>query len=267
MKILFIGDIVAKPGRRAVGAVLPKIIKEKDIDLVIANIENLAHGKGATQDTIDEIRSYGVDVMTSGNHIWFRREIEEILDRDPTIIRPANYSGDVPGFGFTIAQVPSLSKKTKDKVLIINVLGRQWMDEPTDDAFRCVDAILEDRAKEKFAAIIVDFHAEATSEKMALGWYLDGRVTAVLGTHTHVPTCDNFILPDGSAYVSDVGMTGALHSVLGVDPEIIVKTHMYPLPSRFEWVESGPTAFRSVIIETGRNFKAKSIDRVDKIIE
>jgi len=196
MKILFIGDIVAKPGRRVVGHVLPDLIKEKKIDLVIANIENLAHGKGATQETIDELRSYGVDIMTSGNHIWYREETTEILERDPSIIRPANYPSDLPGFGFCIAQVSKSGKKEKDKVLVVNLLGRQWMDQPVEDPFRTIDAVLADHTKEKFAAIVVDFHAEATSEKVAMGWYLDGRVTALVGTHTHVPTSDNVLLPE-----------------------------------------------------------------------
>lgn len=261
MKILFIGDIVAKPGRKAVGEILPKLIKEKDIDLTIANVENLSHGKGITKETIEEIRSYGVNIMTSGNHIWYREEAKEILDSDPSIIRPANYPSDLSGFGFTIAKVE------KDKVLVINLLGRQWLDQPVEDAFRSVDAILADQSKTRFASIIVDFHAEATSEKMAMGWYLDGRVTATIGTHTHVPTADAFIMPKGSAYITDVGMTGATHSVLGVESDIIIRTHKFPDPQRFEWVENGPAAFRSVLIETGRALAAKSIIRLDQELE
>lgn len=264
MKILLIGDIVAKPGRIITGQWLPKLIKEKDIDLVIANIENLAHGRGATEETIEEIRSYGVDVMTSGNHIWYREEVKAVLESDPSIIRPANYPSDLPGFGFTIA---SVGDKKKEKVLIINVLGRLWMEQPVEDPFRTVDAILSDQMNEKFAAIIVDIHAEATSEKIALGWYLDGRVTAVLGTHTHVPTCDGLILPKGTAYITDVGMTGAINSVIGVDPQIIINAHMFPGPQKFEWVESGPAAFRSVLVETTKVIAAKSIARLDKILD
>lgn len=268
MKILFIGDIVAQSGRRAVGAVLPKLIAEKKIDLVIANIENLAHGKGATEETIEEIRSYGVDVMTSGNHIWYRHEVEGILESDPSVIRPANYPSDLPGFGFTIAEVGNgKSSKDKSKVLVINLLGRQWMDDPISDPFRCIDAILDDQKKEKFAAIVVDIHAEATSEKAALAWYLDGRVTAVLGTHTHVPTCDEVVLPNGTAFVSDVGMSGAANSVLGVEPETIIKVQKDPYPQRFEWVETGPRYFRSVLIETTRGVAAKSIGRLDKYLD
>ena len=229
---------------------------------MIANIENLAHGKGATTETIEEIRSYGVDVMTSGNHIWFREEIQEILQTDSTIIRPANYPPDLPGYGFTVASARG-SKNKKEKVLVINLLGRQWIDQPVGDPFRAVDEILKDQG-DKFGAIIVDFHAEATSEKMAMGWYLDGRVTAMLGTHTHVPSADQFVMPKGSAYVSDVGMTGALHSVLGVDPEVIIKAHKFPYPQRFEWVEDGPSMFRSVLVETNKSGFAKSIARIDR---
>ena len=266
MKILFIGDIVAKSGRKAVGEVLPKLIKEKNIDLVIGNIENLAHGRGATKETIEEIRSYGVDIMTSGNHIWYQPDIKDTLDSDPSIIRPANYPADLPGFGFTIATVKK-SKKIHDKVLIINLLGRQWIEGPIEDPFRTIDAILDDQARKKFDSVVVDFHAEATSEKIALGWYLDGRVTAVLGTHTHVPTADQFILPKGTAFITDIGMTGPLHSVLGVDPEIIIQTHKYPFPQRFEWVEKGPSVFRSVLVETSKTQLAKSIERIDKLLD
>ncbi|MCL5411757.1 MAG: TIGR00282 family metallophosphoesterase [Patescibacteria group bacterium] len=263
MRILFIGDIVAKLGRKAVSEILPSLVEEEKVDLVIANVENLSHGKGATPQAIDEIRGYGVDIMTSGNHIWFREETYPLLENDPTIIRPANYPGDVAGFGFTIATVSG-----KEKVLVVNLLGRLWIPDPTEDPFRTIDEIIADQcAKEKFAAIIVDFHAEATSEKMAMGWYLDGRVTLVAGTHTHIPTSDTWILPKGTAYVSDVGMTGAQHSVLGVDPETIIKAHKYPYPQKFEWVETGPKIFSSVFVETDKKGMAKSIKRIDKILE
>src|SRR3990172_7170115 len=244
MRILFIGDIVAKPGRRAVKEILPDLIKKEKVDLTVANIENLTHGKGATREKVDEMREVGVDVFTSGNHIWFRKEFRDVLDKDPSVIRPANYPGDVPGFGFTYASVG------KEKVLIINLLGRQWINDPVDEPYRVIDAILLDQVeKEKPQAIIVDFHAEATSEKNAMAWFLDGRVTAVLGTHTHVPTCDQWVLPNGTAFVSDVGMTGALHSVLGVKPDIIIRKQKDTEPVKFEWVEAGPKVFRSVLLD------------------
>ena len=261
MKILFIGDIVAKAGRSAVKEVLPDLIKKEKIDLVAANIENLAHGKGATAETVEEIRKAGVDIMTSGNHIWFREEFVDVLNNDPTILRPANYPADTPGFGFTYANVG------RQKVLVTNLMGRQWINEPTDEPYRTVDAILLDQIeKEKPDAIFVDFHAEATSEKMAMGYFLDGRVTAVVGTHTHIPSADAQILPKGTAFVTDIGMTGALHSVLGVEPPIIIKRQKDPYPIRFDWTETGPRVFRSVLIETKKGIVAKSIVRIDKTL-
>ncbi|HEX7455990.1 MAG TPA: TIGR00282 family metallophosphoesterase [Candidatus Nanoarchaeia archaeon] len=261
MRILFIGDIVAKPGRSAVKQILPDLTREEKIDLVVANIENLAHGKGATEKTVEEVREAGVDIMTSGNHIWFREEFADVLNNDPAILRPANYPADAPGFGFTNAKVG------RQKVLIINLLGRLWMDEPLDEPYRTIDTILLDQVeKEKPNAILVDYHAEATSEKAALAWFLDGRVTAVVGTHTHVPSADAQILPKGTAFVTDVGMSGALHSVLGVEPQIIIKKQKDPQPIRFEWTETGPKVFRSVLIETKRGGKAKSIKRLDKTL-
>ncbi len=260
MKILFIGDIVAKPGREAVKEVLPDLIKKEKVKLCVANIENLTHGKGATAEKVDEMREAGVDIFTSGNHIWYRKEFVDVLNNDPTVIRPANYPGDSAGFGFTFAKVG------KDKVLIINLLGRQWIDEPVDEPYRVVDMLLLDQVeKEKPSAIFVDFHAEATSEKNAMAWFLDGRVSAVLGTHTHVPTADEWILPKGTALVTDIGMSGALHSVLGVDPSIIISRQKNPGPLKFEWVEDGPRVFRSVLIETDKKGLAKSIKRRDNL--
>ena len=259
MKILLIGDVVAKLGRAAVGEVLPGLIKKEKVDLVVANIENLSHGKGATEKSVEEIRQYGVDIMTSGNHIWFKSDYINILSQDPTILRPANYPSDTPGYGFTYAKVG------KEKVLVVNLMGGQLLNEPTDEPYRTIDSILLDQVeKEKPDAIIFDFHAEVTSEKVAMGWYLDGRVTAVFGTHTHVPTADAQILPKGTGFVSDVGMTGAAHSVLGVDPSIIIKKQKDPYPIKFEWVEKGPKVFYSVLVETGKGITAKSIKRLDK---
>lgn len=261
MRILFIGDIVAKPGRAAIKQVLPDLIKKEKIDLVAANIENLAHGKGATERTVEEIREAGVDIMTSGNHIWFREEFIDTLNNDPRIIRPANYPVDAPGYGFTYANVGSR------KVLIINLLGRQWIDEPVDEPYHTIDTILLDQVeKEKPDAILVDYHAEATSEKSAMAWFLDGRVTAVVGTHTHIPTADPQILPKGTAFITDIGMSGASRSVLGVEPAIIIKKQKDPSPIKFEWVETGPKSFRSVLIETKKGLSAKSIKRVDKTL-
>ena len=262
MKILFIGDIVAKLGRIAVKEVLPNLIKKKKIDLVIANIENLAHGKGATEKTVEEIRQYGVDIMTSGNHIWFRESFTEILNNDRTIIRPANYPIDSPGHGFTYTNVG------KQKVLVVNLLGRQWMDEPTDEPYRTIDALLLDQVeKENPNVILIDYHAEATSEKAAMARFLDGRITVLAGTHTHVPTADPQILPNGTAFVTDIGMSGAVNSVLGVEPDIIIRKQKDPGPARFEWVETGQKVFRSILITTSSDGSAKSIERIDKSLD
>ncbi len=261
MRVLLIGDVVAKAGRAAVAKVLPDLIKKEKIDLVIANIENLSHGKGATIDKVEELRGYGVDIFTSGNHIWFKPEFYDTLDTDPTVIRPANYPADSPGFGFTIARV-----KTK-KVLVINILGRQWIEQAIDEPYRTVDQILLDQMeKEKPDFVFVDFHAEATSEKSAMAWFLDSRVSTVYGTHTHVPTADPWILPGGTAFVTDIGMTGAQNSVLGVIPDIIIRKQKDTAPVKFEWVETGPKLFRSVLVETSTKLTAKTIKRIDKIV-
>ena len=262
MKILFIGEIVGKLGRRTVGRVLPSLLKSANISVVLANAENIAHGKGVTKATLEEVQSYGVDCFTSGNHVFWRKGTSDLLEgNDASIIRPANYPQDIPGQGFKIIDLG------KDgKVLLINLLGRTFFNEPVFCPFRAVDRILKDFEGEGFAAIVVDFHAEATSESVAMGWYLDGRATAIVGTHRHVPTADVWVLPQGTGFVTDVGMVGARHSVLGVEPEIIINKLKNPQPQKFEWVEDGPAVFNSVLIEV-EGGKAKSIERVDKIVE
>lgn len=261
MKILFIGEIVGKLGRHTVGALLPNLRQSAKIAVVFANAENIAHGKGATKTTLAEVQDYGVNAFTSGNHIFWRKEVLEVFDADnSSIIRPANYPEDVPGKGFEIIDLGQ-----DGKVLLINLLGRTFFNEPVFCPFRTVDKILEDFADEKLAAIVVDFHAEATSESVAMGWYLDGRVTAVVGTHRHLPTADCWVMPQGTAYVTDLGMVGARHSVLGVEPQIIIDKLKNPQPQKFEWVEEGPAVFNSVLIEV-ENGKATSIERVDKVL-
>ncbi len=262
MNILFIGEIVGKLGRLTVSRVLPSLRKDANISVVFANAENVAHGKGATKATLEEVQNYGVDYFTSGNHIFWRSEVFEELDtNDPSIIRPANYPQDVPGQGFKVIDLG------KDgKVLLVNLLGRTFFNEPVFCPFRTVDKILKDFADEKFAAIVVDFHAELSSERVAMGWYLDGRVTAVVGTHTHVPSADAWVMPQGTAYVTDAGMVGAQHSVLGVEPEIIIEKLKNPQPQRFEWVEEGPAVFNAVLVEVEAG-RAKSIKRVDRVLD
>ena len=255
MRILMVGDVIGKPGRRAVQALIPSLRREQGIDLVIANGENTAGGFGLTADTANELLESGVDVLTSGNHIWDQKEIIPYLDEGLPLVRPANYP-DAPGRG-------SLLHKN---VLVVNLLWRVFM-PALDFPFRTADAILrEAEASDKPAVIIVDFHAEATSEKQALGWYLDGRVSAVLGTHTHVGTVDYKILPKGTAYVSDVGMTGPMDSVIGSDADVVVERFLTGMPQRLP-VASGPVLLNSVMIdvdeETG---KARSIERLDRTV-
>lgn len=254
MKILFIGDIVAKGGRDAVEKVLPTIKTDDNIGLVIANAENLAHGRGFTEEYLREMQTAGVDYFTGGDHLFWQKGTEDVIDSLP-IIRPANYPENTAGKGYAIIDTGS-----NGKVLLINLMGRTFLNERLDDPFTCADRILEETKGEKFAAIIVDFHAEATSEKTAMGFYLDGRVTAVVGTHTHVPTCDAMNLPKGTMFVADIGMSGIVDSVLGVKKEIILKQYLTGMNQRFEWEDTGRKAFRSVLIDTD----TKQISRVDR---
>lgn len=263
MKILFIGDVVGKLGRKAVGEVLPNLRKKEKIDLVVANGENLAHGRGMTEKTLKEVMGYGIDFFTSGPHIFAH---EEIFTINPPLIRPANYPSDKPGRGFTTLEV-----KGKN-ILIVNLvgahgfLGRKFLeeDEEVENPFTIVEQIL--KAEGKMNLTIVDFHAEITSEKRALGFFLDGEVTAVFGTHTHVPTADVQILPKGTGYVTDVGMCGARESVLGVAPKIIIDRLAEGARDPFEWVEKGPAVFNSVLFETDSKGLTKEIKRVDRVI-
>ena len=261
MKILFIGEIVAEPGRKAVKKILPELKKEYDIDLVLSNAENEAGGKGITKGTIEELQNIGIDYFTGGDHIYWQRGTEEIIDELP-VIRPANYPDDVtaPGKGYAL-----IDTGKKGKVLLINVMGRTSFGGPSaylDDPFKKVDQILEMHKDQNITATIVDFHAEATSEKVVFGFYLDGRVDAVLGTHTHVPTCDNRKLDKGTLYVTDVGMTGNIDSSLGVKTDIVLRMFQTARFQKFEWEHSGAIAFRSVLLDT----ENKSIIRIDKVL-
>jgi len=253
MKILFIGDIVARPGREMVKELLPGFIKDKKIDLVLANAENIAHGRGATRGTIEELIEVGVDHFTSGDHIFWQKGFEDDIDSLP-VIRPANFPPGHAGKGYTVIDVGK-----HGKVLLINLLGRVFLNERVDDPFRTADEILLQFKSEDIAYTIVDFHAECSSEKVALGFYLDGRVDAVVGTHTHVPTCDQMTLPQKTLYLSDIGMTGIVDSVLGVEKDIIIKYYLSGLNQRFEWENAGRKAFRGVLLDTQKN----SIERLD----
>ncbi len=248
-----IGDIIGRPGRQALKAILPGLRQELAIDFVIANGENTAGGFGITADTAYELLDNGVDLLTSGNHIWDQKEIIPYMDEGLPLIRPANYP-NAPGRGYLIYE----------GVMVLNLMGRVFM-PALDCPFRTADAILDEVAEsENPKVIIVDFHAEATSEKQGLGWYLDGRVSAVLGTHTHVGTVDAKILPKGTAYLSDVGMTGPVNSVIGSNVGDVLERFLTGLPQRLN-VATGPSVLNSVLMdinpETG---KATSIQRIDR---
>lgn len=248
-----LGDVIGKPGRAAVRALMPEMRQEHEIDMAIANGENAAGGLGLTPETAEELFDSEIDVITSGNHIWSHKEMVSALDGNLPILRPLNYPPGVPGRGYLV----------KNDVLVVNLLGRTFIGN-LDCPFRAMDQLLEELADDKPAVIVVDFHAEATSEKNAMGWYLDGRVSAVLGTHTHVATADARLLPNGTAFITDVGMTGPINSVIGDDKDAVIQRFLTQLPHRIS-VGKGNIILNSVLVEiddaTGR---AKLIDRIDR---
>lgn len=248
MKILFIGDIVGKTGRLAVKSLLPLIVNKYKVDLVLANGENAAGGFGITEKVASELFSYGIHVMTSGNHIWDKKESIPYIGKEARIIRPLNYPPGVPGYGSTAITMRGI------RIGIINLSGRVFMSS-TDCPFRVGMAEIE-RLRKETNIIIIDFHAEATSEKIAFGYYVDGKVSAVIGTHTHVQTADEKILPGGTAYITDVGMTGPSDSVIGIDKEQIIERFLLQMPRKFETARGGGI-FSAVVIEieddTGRS--------------
>ena len=241
MRVLFLGDIVGRPGRRAVKELLPSLYEEYDPHLVIANGENAAGGNGITRKTADEIFLSGVDILTMGNHVWDQKEVYDFIDEEDRIIRPANYPPDTPGRGYVITY-----SRDNSKVGIINLSGRVYL-PALDCPFRMLDEILPIINKQT-KVIIVDFHAEATSEKMALAWYADGRVSVVIGTHTHIQTADERILPGGTEYITDAGMTGPQNSILGVKVEAVLEKFLTQRPVRFE-VASGPVQLNAIYLE------------------
>lgn len=258
MKILFIGDIIGEPGLKATKKALPKIIKKHKIDFVIANGEHLSERVGLEIEYVKEMQKAGVDFFTTGNHVWRKKDFENhIGKKDVPVIRPANFEEILPGEGYRLVETPF------GKVLIVNLLGQEGFSEDVCSPFEKIDEILTKVVGYKYS--FVDFHAEMSSEKVAMGQYLNGRVTALLGTHIHVPTADNRVLSEGTAFVSDVGMTGPINSVLGVRSEIIIKRFKVGLPQKFEIAE-GDCSFNSVLIETGSKGKAKSIKRIDMLV-
>ena len=254
MRILFVGDVVGRPGRDAVAALLPKLRDELHVDLAIVNGENAAGGAGLTAEIARELQASGADVVTTGNHVWDQRQFINEIESLDFVLRPLNLPRNNPGRGSLVAQ----------GVLVVNAIGRTFM-APADDPFRAMDDLLAVRGAGAPALTILDWHAEATSEKLAMGWHLDGRVTAVVGSHTHVPTADARVLPNGTALVSDAGMVGPRDSILGMRTEVIVERFRTGLPKRFE-VADGAVVFGSVLIDADdATGKARSIERVDRI--
>ncbi|HEX77737.1 MAG TPA: YmdB family metallophosphoesterase [Dehalococcoidia bacterium] len=250
MRILIIGDVVGRPGRRAVASLLPGLRQQYNLDLVIANAENAAGGAGLTPETAEELLQ-GVDVLTTGNHVWNYKEMASYLGGDRPVLRPLNYPPAVPGRGYLI----------KDNALVVNLVGRVFMGH-FDCPFRAMDELLE-RLSPKPPVILVDFHAEATSEKVALGRYLDGRVSVVVGTHTHVGTIDAAILRGGTAFITDVGMVGPADSIIGADVDEVLYRFLTLMPGRMP-PGKGPVIFNSVLVEVDDGGRAVSIVRLDQ---
>ena len=255
MKVLYIGDIMGEPGRRAVARAVPRLVSQRKIDVVIGNGENIAGGFGITPELAEEMFEIGLSAITTGNHAWDKKEIVDYFPRERRLLRPANYPEGVPGQGSVVIETAA-----GEEIGLLQLMGRVYM--PTLDCpFQTAKREMA-KLKKRVAAVIVDMHAEATSEKMAMGHYLDGEATAVVGTHTHVQTADEQILPLGTAYMTDIGMTGPLHGVIGVKKELAIEKFLTGMPRRFE-VASGPVVFCAVLIELdARIGKALSIERI-----
>jgi metallophosphoesterase (TIGR00282 family) len=255
IRILFVADVVGQPGRDAVKAVLPGLKRELDPHLTILNGENAAGGFGLTAKLVAELRHSGADVITTGNHVYAQKEFVAELPGLENVIRPANYPPKAPGKGWCVAHAGA------HNVLVMNLIGRIFL-EPLDDPFRTADAILA--ANPEVKVVFCDMHAEATSEKTAMGWYLDGRASAVVGTHTHIPTADARVLPGGTAYVTDVGMVGPRDGCIGMDKDVVLQRFLTGVPNRFV-VASGVVTFNSVLVTiSGSTGRATSIQRIDR---
>ncbi len=254
MKIMLTGDVVGRPGRRAFQKYTPKLRQERQIDVVVVNGENSAGGKGITRKSLDELYHGGADIVTSGNHVWDKKDVLEFIDREPFLVRPANYPEGAPGKGSCI--YPFRSKN----IGVMNLSGRTFM-PVLDCPFQKAEELLRELTP-VCDVLILDFHAEATSEKMAMGWYLDGRVNCIVGTHTHIQTADERILPGGTAYITDLGMVGAWNSVLGVCTDIVLDKFTKALPVRFD-LANGPNVYSAVILEIDDvSNKTTAIERV-----
>lgn len=270
MKILFFGDVFGRPGREALKLVVPVWKEKYGADMMIANVENISHGNGINERTLEELRGLGAfSLFTSGDHIWDDGEAKRMLEDEAwLLVRPENFPPETPGTGHKIVNVGA------KRVLVFNLLGRSFMRAEVDSPFRAADHILdaytiasEESGKDRVDAIFVDFHAETTSEKRAMGFYLDGRVSALVGTHTHVPTADAQILPKGTAYLSDSGMVGPHHSVIGLEPSASIERFLTQLPIRKEIAENGLAEIGAVLIEVAGGGKAVHIQQLREIVE
>jgi 2',3'-cyclic-nucleotide 2'-phosphodiesterase len=256
MRILFVGDIFGKPGRDIAKRAIPALVQREGIDFVIANVENAAAGFGITGEIAETILGYGVDVMTTGNHVWDKKEVLDYIPRQPKLLRPANFPAGAPGRGSCIGRT-----RTGEPVGVLNLMGRIFMN-PLDDPFAAALREVENlRAQAR--VVFVDFHAEATSEKVAMGWHLDGRATAVSGTHTHVQTADERILPKGTAYITDAGMTGPHDSIIGVSVEAALGRFMTAMPTKFDPATGGARLNAIIVSADARSGKATAIERLN----
>jgi len=262
MKILFFGDIVGRIGRSGIKQILPQFKEKYHPDIIIGNVENLAHGVGITPKTLEEMAEAGIDFFTSGNHVWDKPTGEELLQAaDPIVIRPLNYGDRKSGQGFK--EIDIIGKK----LLVLNLQGQVFMKDEVDNPFVALDEFFTSHPPKNYDAIFIDFHAEATSEKVAMGWHADGRASVIVGTHTHIPTADARILPHGTAYISDVGMTGATDSVIGVDKEGIIKRFLNQDGGHFEYPETGECDVNAILVEIGENRQAQSIKLIQERIK
>ncbi|MCW5891825.1 MAG: TIGR00282 family metallophosphoesterase [bacterium] len=262
MRILFLGDVVGRPGRRAIARIIRRLTSEAGVEFVVANGENASNGKGLNARGAEELQDAGVDVVTSGNHIWQHRDIIPYMGENARILRPLNFAPDVPGRGWVVRE----SRRSGVPVAVINLIGRTFM-APADCPFRAVDGILEEVTAQA-RVVLVDMHGEATSEKVGMGWFLDGRVSAVLGSHTHVQTADEAILPKGTAHLSDAGMCGPERSILGVRPDQVLDRFLHQMPGRFDVADGGPVLVQGAVVDVDvASGKATAIARVRERVE
>ena len=257
MNILLIGDVVGSPGRTIMKKALPAVFRKYDVDYCVANVENAAGGFGVTKEVCDEILDMGVDCLTSGNHIWDKKEIVGVIDLIPQLLRPLNYPARQPGRGSHVGR----GKRSRVPVATLNLSGRVFMHGAMDDPFSLGLSEVE-RLRKEAKVILVDMHGEATSEKVAMGRYLDGLVSAVVGTHTHVPTCDHRVLPRGTAYCTDLGMTGPYDSIIGVEKDAVLHRFLTGMPTKFETAKGDPRFAAAVVDVDEQTGRARSIDRM-----